>query len=123
MPSSETMEGASVDPEGTSTKATERIETPELISPPTTRTPPTVERERKAEPAVGGQATNRSSTPVDAAELSRKLQHHEEETGRQREHTPGASPSRKRPRRIYGDRSVIVVLRGNLSAAFDEHSE
>lgn len=84
-----------------------RFETPELISPPISKTPPTVERQ--APPNDAGPDFARSSTPVDAAELSKKLQHHEDSSGRQREHTPGASPSRKRPRTFYGgDRYVSL---------------
>lgn len=89
-----------------------RLATPDLISPPITKTPPTVERQ--AAPAMAAQARNRSSTPVDPAELAERLQSHEEGSGRQREHTPGASPSRKRQRRVYGDRSVASHIMRDL---------
>lgn len=75
---------------------TERYETPSLISPPRTRTPPTIERE-PAEPRETLRANGEGF--VDSDELAKAL----ENESRRREHTPGASPSRKR-QRVYGDR-------------------
>ena len=81
----------------------EDVRTPKLMSPPGTRTPPTVPEKRI------GSARNISddvlgchvSEPVDPLSLSKALQL--EAAGRHREHTPGDSPKRKR-QRVYGDR-------------------
>lgn len=44
---------------------------------------------------------------IDPEELNDALQGLEDTRQRSREHTPGTSPSRKRQRRIYGDRCVV----------------
>ncbi|KAK4995709.1 substrate-specific activator of APC-dependent proteolysis [Elasticomyces elasticus] len=83
------------------------VHTPAPLSPPGTKTPPTAMSKR---PLSNGSAPNSKtrersvSEQVDANALSKAL-HHIEEAGRQRENTPGASPSRKR-QRIYGDRFI-----------------
>lgn len=76
--------------------------TPQLISPPVTGTPPTVTRKREARPdSISAMETAaRSSTPVDANALNRRLS---DEASKRRERTPVPSPARKR-QRIYGDR-------------------
>ena len=84
-------------------RETSDLQTPTLISPPDTKSPPTIGPKREEPSGLGIGGDGRASTPVDAGALSRALS---EEVGRHREHTPGASPRRKR-QRIYGDRLVI----------------
>lgn len=78
--------------------AEERTRTPILISPPITKTPPTENALRNGDT----KRQDRSSEPVEPQALSKAL-YDLEHGPRQREHTPGASPSRKR-QRVYGDR-------------------
>ena len=60
----------------------------------------------KSDSRPAGLAAN---SDIDAAELSEALLAVEDSRQRSREHTPGASPSRKRQRRIYGDRWVMHI--------------
>jgi cell division cycle 20-like protein 1 (cofactor of APC complex) len=78
--------------------AIEAPETPTLISPPDTKTPPTASHKRQKEDFT----EERNSEPVDPSVLSRALEDLHK-AGKVRERTPTASPSRKR-QRIYGDR-------------------
>lgn len=78
----------------------EALRTPRLLSPPITRTPPTDEVVRTHGEAE--EFDDEKLDPVDADALHRALEDADHRT-RQREHTPGKSPTRKRPR-IYGDR-------------------
>lgn len=77
------------------------VHTPTLISPPDSKTPPTVMNKRRQD-ALGNAGRDDSSEPVDPLALTKALEK-VEEVGRQRELTPGGSPSRKR-QRIYFDR-------------------
>lgn len=77
------------------------VHTPTLISPPDSKTPPTISNKRHSD-ALGNAGRDGSSEPVDPHALSKALEKFEQ-AGRQREHTPGGSPSRKR-QRMYGDR-------------------
>lgn len=77
------------------------VRTPTLISPPDSKTPPTVMNKRRQD-ALGNAGREDSSEPVDPLALTRALER-VEQGGRQRELTPGGSPSRKR-QRTYGDR-------------------
>jgi cell division cycle 20-like protein 1 (cofactor of APC complex) len=77
------------------------IATPTLISPPESKTPPTATATRN-QAAFPTSTYDGTSEPVDASALQRALEQYDQ-GGRMRERTPGASPSRKRPR-IYGDR-------------------
>lgn len=77
----------------------EQQSTPTLISPPHTKTPPTDSTTH----ASDARRISKSIEPVDSAALNKALQ--SLEGARQREHTPGASPSRKR-QRVYGDRFI-----------------
>jgi hypothetical protein len=81
---------------------------PTLASPPRSKTPPL---QRSAQAKRNQSNTNNGvaghserSDAVDATALSIALKEFED-AGRQRERTPGGSPSRKR-QRVYGDRSV-----------------
>ncbi|KAJ9665537.1 substrate-specific activator of APC-dependent proteolysis [Coniosporium apollinis] len=97
----------------TETRTVEDVRTPTLISPPESKTPPTVSNKRQhSEPRV----TNRGSEPIDATALSKALEQFEQ-AGRQREHTPAASPSRKR-QRVYGDRFIPNRSGQDLQASF-----
>jgi len=82
-------------------QAADSLRTPTLISPPESKTPPT-EMHKRHRDADGASRLHMSSEPIDATALSRAL---EEFDGRQREreHTPEASPRRKR-QRVIGDR-------------------
>ena len=97
------------------------VRTPTLISPPESKTPPTINRNLLAptNDNLAGASTNgrlRSSTTtdkeraVDAQALSRALEKFDDaarEKQRERDLTPGMSPSRKRVRTGgYGDRYV-----------------
>ncbi len=82
------------------------LRTPPFVSPPKTDTPPAATARRST---ANGQTTNghdrdRASEAIDPDKLSMALRDFEE-AGRQRERTPGGSPSRKR-QRVYGDRLV-----------------
>jgi cell division cycle 20-like protein 1 (cofactor of APC complex) len=88
-----------------STERTEHhVQTPTLISPPESKTPPTATHKRN-QAALAFNDTDRNSEPVDPSALQRALESFEQ-AGRVRERTPTASPSRKR-QRIYGDRYVF----------------
>jgi cell division cycle 20-like protein 1, cofactor of APC complex len=58
-----------------------------------------------------------TAEPVDPDALSRALREFEQ-AGRQRERTPGGSPSRKR-QRVYGDRSVTLPSVGDSYGHMD----
>ena len=79
----------------------EEVQTPTLISPPESKTPPTETHQRNAS-AFAFNGADKNSEPVDGSLLSRRLESLEH-AGRVRERTPTASPSRKR-QRIYADR-------------------
>ncbi|KAF1984282.1 putative cell cycle regulatory protein [Aulographum hederae CBS 113979] len=87
-------------------------QSPSLLSPPETKTPPTVTRKRTQE-------SNgvRSSEAVDPDALSRALERFDS-AGRRREPTPTASPSRKRPRLHGGDRFIPNRSGQDLQASF-----
>jgi len=77
--------------------------TPPLLSPPDSEIPPTSTHKRHHEQQeTGGRRIN--SEAVDPNALSKALERFE--SGRQRESTPGPSPSRKRQRMMYADRCV-----------------
>lgn len=76
-----------------------------IVSPPGSRTPPSVPSKKTllfSEPSSNRQKSRTGSEPIDADALSLALKEYEE-AGRRRERTPGTSPSRKR-QRVYGDR-------------------
>lgn len=77
------------------------VRTPTLISPPESKTPPT-EMHKRHRDADGASTRRIAADAIDADALSRAL---EQFDGRQREreHTPDASPRRKR-QRVIGDR-------------------
>ena len=78
-------------------KTTADLHTPTLISPPDTRTPPTATHQRNQPSDAGARHSERGSGAIDPDVLSIALKNFED-NGRQREHTPGGSPSRKRQR-------------------------
>ncbi|KAI9817821.1 MAG: substrate-specific activator of APC-dependent proteolysis [Pycnora praestabilis] len=94
----------------------ESLQTPPLVSPPGTKTPPAA----IGKPSnINGHATNAQSTgsaAIDADQLSKALMDFEE-AGKQRERTPGGSPSRKR-QRVYGDRFIPNREGQDLQASF-----
>lgn len=78
------------------------IRTPTLLSPPESKTPPTEMHPRHANPDRDT-ARSANTHPIDASALSRALENFEQ-TGRQRERTPEASPRRNKRQRVVGDR-------------------
>lgn len=76
-----------------------------LISPPTTETSPAKDG-RNTQDSSYTTRRSVSSAPIDAEALSTALEDYEDIRMRRREHTPGESPVRKKPRKIYGDRCV-----------------
>lgn len=102
-------------PVSSTERGAEELRTPTLISPPESKTPPTATHKRHQN---GFEQTghDRGSEPVDATALSRALEQFEQ-AGRQRERTPGASPSRKR-QRVYGDRFIPNRSGQDLQASF-----
>ena len=74
------------------------LDTPSLVSPPESKTPPTLKTGKCQ--TNGGQQSR--STSVDPNALSLALKNFED-VNSHRERTPGPSPSRKR-QRVYGDR-------------------
>ena len=84
----------------------ENANAPTLVSPDTKTPPAATKRDHNIFSTNG--AERAGSEPVDPTALSKVLKDMED-SGRVRERTPGASPSRKR-QRIYGDRSVKVAL-------------
>jgi len=91
----------------TLTSTVEDLHTPPIISPPRSKTPPpaTGKRGHDANGHTNGHV-RAASEAIDPDMLSRALKDFEE-AGRQRDRTPGGSPSRKR-QRVYGDRSVEI---------------
>lgn len=81
-----------------SVEADARDQTPSLISPPESKTPPTATHKRNQ----ADFAQDRNSEPVDPSALSMALELYEQ-AGRATRERPIASPSRKR-QRLYGDR-------------------
>ncbi len=84
------------------------LNTPPIISPPRSKTPPPAASKRNhgANGQLAGHETAASES-VDPVMLSRALKDFAE-AGRQRERTPGGSPSRKK-QKVYGDRSVKTL--------------
>lgn len=84
---------------------TRRPQTPSLPTPTGSKTPPTISSKRfMATYAESGNAQRRMSETAEADALARRLKEIEN-ASRQRDFTPGRSPSRKR-QRVYGDRLV-----------------
>ena len=83
--------------------ATERPQTPTLHTPPGSKTPSTIHSRRVLGNGEGAaDFISRATDGMEAEALSKRLKEIEH-AGKQRERTPGRSPSRKR-QRVYGDR-------------------
>ncbi|CAC9886144.1 unnamed protein product [Aureobasidium pullulans] len=103
----------------------EDVHTPKLPSPPGTKTPPTVPqtRSKDGDNNINNQKDAQSTTSrktseaVDPDALSKALQQFEE-AGRNREHTPGESPKRKR-QRVYTDRFIPNRAGQDLHASYN----
>ncbi|KAF2709829.1 WD40 repeat-like protein [Pleomassaria siparia CBS 279.74] len=108
------LEGESEVPVAAMKTTVQDVQTPTLISPPESKTPPTETHKRnKIEFPLGNDG---NSAPVDASQLSRALEQFEQ-AGKVRERTPVASPSRKR-QRVYGDRFIPNRSGQDLQASF-----
>ncbi|KAF2738405.1 WD40 repeat-like protein [Polyplosphaeria fusca] len=94
----------------------EEVQTPTLLSPPESKTPPTATHKRNQTEFAFTTSLDRNSEPVDPGALSRALEQFEN-AGRPRERTPTASPSRKR-QRLYGDRFIPNRSGQDLQASF-----
>ncbi|KAF2141940.1 uncharacterized protein K452DRAFT_308360 [Aplosporella prunicola CBS 121167] len=88
------------------------LQTPALISPPESKTPPTATKRNLR----SNKDNAKQSEAIDPTALSKALEKFEH-TGRQREPTPGLSPSRKR-QRVYGDRFIPNRSGVDLTASF-----
>ncbi|WEW59983.1 substrate-specific activator of APC-dependent proteolysis [Emydomyces testavorans] len=89
-----------------------------LVSPPGSTTPPTG-RAKNVLHTSSERTKHRSrhgSEPINADALARALKDFED-AGRQRERTPGSSPSRKR-QRVYGDRFIPNREGQDLQASY-----
>lgn len=82
--------------------ASDRPQTPSLPTPVGSKTPPTIASKRFLGNDDSMSAVRRATEAMEADALQRRLKEIDN-AGRQRERTPGRSPSRKR-QRIYGDR-------------------
>lgn len=80
----------------------ERPTTPSLPTPVGSKTPPTISSKRLLDKPESMSAVQRATEAMEADALNRRLKEIET-AGRQRDRTPGRSPSRKR-QRLYGDR-------------------
>ncbi|KAH0292213.1 WD40 repeat-like protein [Aureobasidium namibiae CBS 147.97] len=104
----------------------DHVHTPRLPSPPGTTTPPTAPHARanvnnndntstyKNETST---TSRKTSEAIDPDALSKALQQFEE-AGRNREHTPGESPKRKR-QRVYTDRFIPNRAGQDLHASYN----
>lgn len=102
----------------TNQRAPPEIHTPTLMSPPRSKTPPTVTGKRSHSHVVGANGASRSgSEPVSAVALNKALQQMDD-AGR-RSMTPQGSPSRKRQRVYGGDNRFIPNRSGqDLQASY-----
>ncbi|EEP82807.1 conserved hypothetical protein [Uncinocarpus reesii 1704] len=90
-----------------------------LVSPPSSNTPPTVRTKSHSLHTGPEPAKFRSrlgSEPINAGALAKALKDFED-VGRQRERTPGTSPCRKR-QRVYGDRFIPNREGQDLQASY-----
>lgn len=92
---------------GMSTRANTRSQAASFVSPPGSKTPPSMPIKRTIlypDSNANRSKPSEGSEPVDASALTKALKDYDK-AGRQREITPGTSPCRKR-QRVYGDRYV-----------------
>lgn len=108
-------------PPGTSDQHTEEgdLETPTMLSPPRSKTPPTITGKRAHSRHLSASAANRSgSAPVNPTALNRALKQMED-AGRRRDITPAGSPQRKRQKTFAGDHRFIPNRSGqDLQASY-----
>ncbi|KAI9657575.1 MAG: substrate-specific activator of APC-dependent proteolysis [Trizodia sp. TS-e1964] len=93
--------------------------TPTIISPPGDRTPPlqtTTMGKRNHIDGLSSGSRDKALDYIDPDALSKALKEFEQ-AGRDRERTPGGSPSRKR-QRVYGDRFIPNREGQDLSASY-----
>ncbi|KAG8526877.1 uncharacterized protein KY384_008306 [Bacidia gigantensis] len=93
------------------------LHTPSLVSPPDSRTPPTVTGKRTMDSGQAKRPERSDSEPVDPNALSRALEN-VGNPGQSRERTPISSPSRKR-QRVYGDRFIPNRSGQDLHASYN----
>ncbi|RDW84531.1 putative meiosis-specific APC activator protein AMA1 [Coleophoma cylindrospora] len=105
-------------------KAANALNTPPIGTPPRGRTPPPATKRASGRTTIveGGAQGSRGSgsirnDAIDPTQLSKALLREFEDAGRQRDITPGGSPSRKR-QRVYGDRFIPNREGQDLQASF-----
>lgn len=101
--------------------AAEVAGTPTPLSPPRSKTPPTVIGKRphsETQAAAGNGAMRSGSEPVSAVALNKALEN-VERSGQRRVSTPTASPSRKRQKVKAGDRFIPNRAGQDLSASYN----
>lgn len=82
--------------------ALDEADTPHLLSPPESKTPPTVAHKRHHDvQEFTRQRSQSTEAAVDSRALTKALEQYAQAT-KQREHTPAPSPARKRQRMMYG---------------------
>lgn len=97
-----------------------RVQTPNLMSPPRSKTPPTVIGKRSHSERLANGSHRSGSEPVSATALNKALQQ-VEEAGRSRSTTPSSSPSRKRQKLQVGGGDRFIPNRSgqDMSASYN----
>lgn len=100
-------------------KEEDDVHTPAMLSPPRSKTPPTITGKRAHSRHQSASAVNRSgSAPVNPSALNRALKQMED-AGRRRDITPAGSPQRKRQKTFAGDHRFIPNRSGqDLQASY-----
>ncbi|KAM0717650.1 hypothetical protein Q7P37_007502 [Cladosporium fusiforme] len=100
---------------------TDDVHTPAMLSPPRSKTPPTIhgKRTHSRNQSTSANVTTRSgSGPVNPTALNKALKHMED-SGRRRDLTPVGSPQRKRQKTFAGDHRFIPNRSGqDLQASY-----
>jgi cell division cycle 20-like protein 1 (cofactor of APC complex) len=98
------------------------LHTPTPLSPPRSKTPPTItgKRGHSRAPSASTNAIHRSgSAPVNPTALKSALLKQVEDVGRRRDITPAGSPQRKRQKTFAGDHRFIPNRSGqDLQASY-----
>ncbi|KZF25038.1 anaphase promoting complex protein [Xylona heveae TC161] len=92
------------------------LRSPRVMSPSGLKTPPLASNKQSSHNRRSSRANPRGSEAIDADALTKALKDFED-TGKQRDVTPTASPSRKR-QRVYGDRFIPNREGQDLQASF-----
>ncbi|KAF2089259.1 WD domain-containing protein [Saccharata proteae CBS 121410] len=116
MPAPDNHRGLAIEDADTE-RATDDRQTPTLISPPESKTPPTVSTKRHISAQVAsGSSNGKASEAISPTALSKALGRIEQ-AGKPREQPATGSPSRKR-QRVYGDRFIPNRSGQDFTASF-----